>query len=61
VIFKKHNPTPERYTEDDLRKDVAVALQRARDAGIHSVVCQRVIHSVADAEAQRRAMSEPVI
>jgi hypothetical protein len=33
VIFKKHNPTPERYTEDDLRKDVAVALQRARDAG----------------------------
>jgi hypothetical protein len=61
MIFKKHNQTPDRYSDADLRRDVEAALQRARKAGIHSVVCQRVIHGVADAEAQRRAMHEPVI
>jgi hypothetical protein len=60
-MFKKYVPTPERYTEDDLRQDVAAALQRARQAGVHSVICQRVIHAVADAEAQRRATTEAVI
>jgi hypothetical protein len=60
-IFTKHNPTPQRYSEDDLRRDVAAALQRARVARIHSVVCQRIIHGVADAEAQRRATMEAVI
>jgi hypothetical protein len=60
-MFKKYVPTPERYTEDDLRKDVAAALQRARQARIHSVVAQRIIHAVADAEAQRRATTEAVI
>jgi hypothetical protein len=52
-MFKKCVPTQERYTDADLRKDVETALQRARKAGIHSVVCQRIIHSVADSEAVR--------
>jgi hypothetical protein len=60
-MFKKYVPTPEHYTQDDLRKDVAAALQRARQAGVHSVVCQRIIHAVADSEAVRRATMEAVI
>jgi hypothetical protein len=60
-MFKKHNQTPERYDEDALRRDVFAALERARQARIHSVVIQRVIHGVADSEAQRRAVSEAVI
>jgi hypothetical protein len=40
-IFKKHNPTPERYMESDLRNEVFAALGRARKAGIHSVVSRR--------------------
>jgi hypothetical protein len=60
-MFKKHNPTPERYDEDALRRDVFAALERARQARIHSVVIQRVLHGVADTEAQRRAMSESVL
>jgi hypothetical protein len=60
-IFKKHNPTPERYMESDLRNEVFAALDRARKAGIHSVIIQRVIHCVADSEAQRRAITEPVL
>jgi hypothetical protein len=59
-MFKKHNQTPE-YDEDALRRDVFAALERARQARIHSVVIQRVIHGVADSEAQRRAMSEAVV
>ena len=59
-MFKKHNQTPE-YDEDALRRDVFAALERARQARIHSVVIQRVIHGVADSEAQRRAMTEAVI
>jgi len=59
-MFKKHNQTPE-YDEDALRRDVFAALERARQARIHSVVIQRVIHGVADSEAQRRAMFEAVI
>jgi hypothetical protein len=46
-MFKKHNQTPE-YDEDALRRDVFAALERARQARIHSVVIQRVIHGVAD-------------
>lgn len=60
-MFKKHNPTPEHYNEDDLRRDVFAALERAKHARIHSVVIQRVIHGVADLEAQRRAMTESAI
>jgi hypothetical protein len=60
-MFKKHVPTPTRYSESDLRNDVQAALERARQARIHSVVIQHVIHGVADSEAQRRAMSEAVI
>jgi hypothetical protein len=60
-MFKKHNQTPEHYEEDALRRDVIDALERARQARIHSVVIQRVIHGVADSEAQRRAMFEAVI
>lgn len=58
-IFQKH--TTPKYGEEDLRHDVAAALQRARQAGIHSVVAQCIIHAVADAEAQRRATIEAVI
>jgi hypothetical protein len=60
-MFKKHNLTPERYDEDALRRDVFAALERVKDARIHSVIIQRVIHGVADSEAQRRAMTEAVI
>jgi hypothetical protein len=60
-MFKKHVPTPTRYSESDLRNDVQAALERGRKAGIHSVILQRVIHGIADSEAQRRAMFEPVI
>jgi hypothetical protein len=60
-IFKKHIPTPERYVESDLRNEVLAALDRARKAGIHSVVIQRIIHAVADSEARRRALTEAVI
>ena len=59
-MFKKHNPTPE-YDEDALRRDVIAALERAKDAHIHGVIIQRVIHGVADSEAQRRAMTVAVI
>jgi hypothetical protein len=48
-IFQKH--TTSKYGEEDLRHDVASALQRARAAGVHSVICQRVIHSVAEQKA----------
>jgi hypothetical protein len=60
-MFKKHNQTPERYDEDALRRDVFAALERAKDAHIHSVIIQRVIHGVADSEAQRHATTEAVI
>jgi hypothetical protein len=60
-MFKKHVPTPTRYSESDLRNDVQAALERRRKAGIHSVILQRVIHGVADSEAQRRAMTAAVI
>jgi hypothetical protein len=60
-MFKKHVPTPRRYSESDLRNDVQAALERARQVRIHSVVIQRVIHGVADSEAQRRAITEPAL
>jgi hypothetical protein len=59
TMSKKHNSTPPRY--EDLANDVRAALQRARQARIHSVVIQRIIRAVADSEAVRRAMIEAVI
>jgi hypothetical protein len=60
-IFTKHVETPKRFTEEDLGNAVRDALRQAREAGIHSVVCQRIIHAIADAEAVRRATMEAVI
>jgi hypothetical protein len=60
-IFWKQPDEQSKYSEENLRNDVAAALQRARNARIHSVICQRVIHSVADAEAQRRATTDAVM
>jgi hypothetical protein len=61
IVFQHLGDQDPRYGEEDLRPDVQAALELAPQAGIHSVVCQRIIHTVADAEAQRRAMTEAVI
>jgi hypothetical protein len=60
-IFRKQPDEQPKYGSDDLRRGFEAALQRTRQVGVHSVVCQRIIHAVADSEAVRRATSEAVI
>ena len=57
-MFKKHVPTPTRYRRRLPATMSQAALELGRKAGIHSVILQRVIHGVADSEAQRRSMFE---
>jgi hypothetical protein len=60
-MFKKHNPTSERYCLDDLRRDIADAIERASAARIHPVEIERAVHAIADSQAQRRATTTAVI
>jgi hypothetical protein len=49
------------YWIEDFRKDVFVALEKAKGARIHYSYIERALHGIADGEAQRRAMTEPAI
>jgi hypothetical protein len=59
-IFRHHPTEPPRYSLDNLRRDIASAVERARDAHVHSVEIERAVHAIADWQAQRRAMTTPV-
>ena len=61
MIFRKQPDAEPRYTLDDLRRDIGVAIAKARDAHIHSVVIERACHAAGDATAMHRATMEPVI
>jgi hypothetical protein len=60
-MFKKHVPTSERYTLDDMRSDIGKAIEKARAARIHPIEIERAVHAIADWQAQRRATTAAAI
>jgi hypothetical protein len=60
-IFRKQSDAAPNYSLDDLRRDIGVAIAKARDAHIHSVVIERACHAAGDAIAMRRVTTTAVI
>jgi hypothetical protein len=49
------------YTVEDLYREIAEGVAKAKAAHIHPVLIERALKSAADSFAQIRAMTEPVI
>jgi hypothetical protein len=60
-IFEKQPDIEPRYSLDDLRRDIGMAIEKARAARIHSIEIERAVHAIADWQAQRRATTTAVI
>jgi hypothetical protein len=60
-IFRKQPDSEPRYSLDDLRRDIAEAIERARASRIHPVEIERAVHAIADWQSQRRATTTAVI
>jgi hypothetical protein len=60
-IFRKQPDSEPRYSLDDLRHDIGKAIGKAREAKTHPIEIERAVHAIADWQAQRRALTTPVL
>jgi hypothetical protein len=60
-IFCKQPDNEPKYSLEDLRSDVAKAIEKARAARIHPVEIERAVHAAADWIAQHRALNTPIL
>jgi hypothetical protein len=60
-MWKKDNRESPAYSLDDLYRDIAASVAKAKSAHVHPAVIERALKSAADSFAQIRAMTESII
>jgi hypothetical protein len=58
---KNNNRESPAYTLEDMHREIAESVAKAKAARVHPVLIERALKSAADSFAQIRAMTDPVI
>jgi hypothetical protein len=60
-MWKKDNQQAPAYTLEDMHREIAESVAKAKAARVHPVMIERALKSAADSFAQMRATTEAVL